>query len=159
MINDVNRKNWELEANVILHQNLTFQARFMRSQLCVIDRSPDLPPFPDNAPLLVYLNTLSLDYLQVRQMAFEGFNLTVVMEKMDDESKPTPQYLVHILAQTYTSPEMLFADLPARMKSRQQALNNDFAEMIHRKGWHELAVSKPLASNFEGLFMISIWRA
>lgn len=144
---------------MILHQNLTFQAKLIRSQLCVIDRSPDLPPFPDHAPLLVYLNTLSIDDLQVKQMAFDGFDLTVEMERMDDPSKPTPQYLVHMLAQTYTSPEMLFTGLASRLKNRQQALNDDFTETIRRKGWSELAISKPLASNFEGLFMISIWRA
>jgi hypothetical protein len=144
---------------VILHQNLTFQAKFMRGQLYIIDRSPDLPPFPDHIPLLVYLNMLSLEYFQVKQMAFEGFDLTVEMERMDDQSKPTPQYLVHMLAQTYTTPDMSFADLASRLKNRQQALNDDFSETIRRKGWSELAISKPLASNFEGMFFISIWRA
>ncbi len=142
---------------MILHQNLTFQAKFMRSQLFVIDRSPDLPSFSDPVPFLVYLHTLSLNYFHVKQMAFEGFNLTVEMERIDDESKPIPQYLVHMLAQTYISPDMSFTDLASRLKNRQQALNDDFVEIIRKKGWRELAISKPLASNFEGLFMISIW--
>lgn len=144
---------------MILHQNLTFQAKFMRGQLYVIDRSPDLPPFPDQVPLLVYLNILSLNEFQVRKMSFEGFDLIVEMESMHDESKPTPQYLVHMLAQTYTSSEMSFADIASRLKNRQQALNDNLVETIRRKGWSELAISKPLASNSEGLYMISIWRA
>jgi hypothetical protein len=144
---------------VILDKILTFQVKFKQGQLFIIDRSPDLPPFSDLTQLLGYLSGLSLDHFQVKQMAFEGFDLTVEMERMDDESRPTPQYLVHLLAQTFTSPDMSFNDLASRLKQRQEALNDDFMETIRRKGWSELAVSKPLANNFEGLYIVSIWRA
>ena len=143
---------------MILHQNLTFQAKYQQGQLHVIDRSPDLPPFTDHTLLLGYLSWLAFDYFQVKQMTFDGFELTVEMERMEDTSKPTPQYLVHSLAQTFVSPEMSFTDLASRLLKRQQALNDDFVENIRRKGWRELAISKPLANNFDGLVIISIWR-
>ena len=144
---------------MIFHQNLTFQAKLKQGQLYIMDRSPDLPPFSDHTLLLNYLSGLSLDHFQVKQMTFEGFDLTVEMERMADESKPTPQYLVHILAQTFASPDMSFTETASRLKNRQQALNDDFSETIRGKGWSELAVSKPLANNFDGLYIVSIWRA
>ena len=143
---------------MILHQNLSFKARFFRGQLTVVDRSPDLPPFHDGLPLLVYIHSLSLDHYQIKHMAFEGFDLTVEMESMADPDQPTPQYLVHLLAQSYTSPDMAFSELATRLKNRQQALNDAFINTARSMGWRELARSKPLACNFEGLYLVSIWR-
>ncbi len=127
----------------------------------IVDRSPDLPPFfSGHTQLLVYLNRLSLAYFQVKQMTFEGFDLTVEMERMDDRSRPTPQYLVNILAQTLAQNETTFTDLASRLAKRHQDLNEDLAENMRRKGWRELAVSKALAGvAFDGLYIISIWAA
>ncbi len=93
-------------------------------------------------------------------MTFEGFDLTVEMERMGDESRPTPQYLVNIMAQTIAQDELTFTDLASRLAKRQQELHADFAENMLRKGWRELAISKALAGvAFDGLYIISIWAA
>ena len=142
-----------------LNQHLTFRAKFMQGQLLITDCSPNLPPiYSGHTQLLVYLNRLSLAYLQVKQMTFEGFDLTVEMERMTDESRPTPQYLVNILAQTLASNEM--TDLASRLAKRHQEINADFADNFRSKGWRELAVSKALTGvAFDGLYIISIWAA
>ncbi len=142
-----------------LHQTLTFQATFKQGQLIIVDHSPDLPAFfSGHTQLLVYLNRLTATSLKVKQMAFEGFDLIVEMERTDNKRGPTPQYLVNILAQTLASDDHTPTDFAARLAQSHQALNEDFAESMRRKGWRELAVSNALeGAAFDGVYIISIW--
>jgi hypothetical protein len=137
------------------HQNLTFQAKFEQGQLYVTDCSPDLPPFSGQTHLIGYLRLLSLSHFQVKSMTFEGFDLTVEMERIDQEGK-TPQYLVQVLAHTLASLEMSAAMYAAQMKKNLQAIHDEFAENSRKKGWSQLAISKPLVDISGGLFVISI---